>query len=276
MIVESMGVEMHWVIRLMKVGEKPNLSIASLRNPQLSLSKALEMSTLRHIEPPWRETSESIPLFTHEEPSLSPHPLEQGTFIIILFGWPNQPMRGLVFGNLSRSFYASSKMGLIGPLVTANPHQKVNWIINSRGEWDISLIDNSNLKAILQDTRLLPCPDLNNPDTMGWVPNDLGPASVKTCWEVIRPHSPKVNWNRIVWHPFLLPRVSMFLWRAFHKKTPTDEWSMKRGFSLASRCHLCHKQMESEMHIFFECEALATVWVHLAHWFKADPPRIPS
>ncbi|KAK1311616.1 hypothetical protein QJS10_CPA07g00003 [Acorus calamus] len=57
-------------------------------------------------------------------------------------------------------------------------------------------------------------------------------------------------------------------------KTPTDEWSRKRGFSLASRCSLCHKQVESELHIFFGCETLTYVWVHIANWFKVDPPRM--
>ncbi|KAK1308954.1 putative ribonuclease H protein [Acorus calamus] len=155
-----------------------------------------------------------------------------------------------------------------------NTHQKINWIINAHGEWDTSLIDNPLLKSYLQDTRLLPCPDPSKPDSLGWEPNDLGPATVKTCWDEIRSHSPKVNWHKLVWHPLFLPRVNLFLWRAFHKKTPTDEWSTQRGFSLASRCHLCHTHIESELHIFFECEALTAVWDQLALWFKVNPSRM--
>ncbi|KAK1305448.1 hypothetical protein QJS10_CPB11g02393 [Acorus calamus] len=185
--------------------------------------------------------------------------------------------RWVVGNGESISFWMDKWLGN-QPLYTLFPHLannflKVNWIINESGNWDLSHVHDLDLLNTLREVRLLPHPNLAVCDSMGWEDTDLGPATVKSCWNSIRTSRPKVNWASLVWHPILPPRVSLFAWRAFHHRTPTDEWASRRGFSLASRCHLCYQHSEDECHLFFGCPATSPVWNQLVAWTHSTPPR---
>lgn len=55
------------------------------------------------------------------------------------------------------------------------------------------------------------------------------------------------------------PRISCFIWRLLHKKTPTQNWTQSIGANLAPKCALCCVNEESE-HLFFSCDFAKSLW----------------
>src|SRR4051812_20139612 len=50
----------------------------------------------------------------------------------------------------------------------------------------------------------------------------------------------------------------------FHHKHPTDDFIVRNGISLASRCPVCQKDAESFQHLLFDCSFSKSLW----SWLK--------
>ncbi|KAL9674864.1 hypothetical protein QQ045_003063 [Rhodiola kirilowii] len=79
----------------------------------------------------------------------------------------------------------------------------------------------------------------NQKDRLIWECNMDGNFSTKAFYSVVA--SPKVYNARLdgIWHPWLPPRISAFLWWLFHGAIATDDKIQGCGISLASQCRCC-------------------------------------
>lgn len=55
-------------------------------------------------------------------------------------------------------------------------------------------------------------------------------------------------------------QLSWFAWRLMHRELPTHNRAQSIGIHLASRCILCHSNMETDSHLFFHCGFAVAIW----------------
>ena len=97
-------------------------------------------------------------------------------------------------------------------------------------------------------------------DALLWLPNGGGSFIVRSTWEAIRTHSPKVLWRKIVWHKSLLPWFSLMLWQVLKNRLPTGDRLARYGIASSDLCSVCHAHPEIVNHLFFECFYSQQVW----------------
>ena len=90
----------------------------------------------------------------------------------------------------------------------------------------------------------------------------------KTAFQFLRPHAPIVVWWKSIWSKFIMPRMSLLAWKILHGRVLSDDFLQKRGVSLASRCGLCCRSVESLHHIFLNCSFAASVWNNMVTKFE--------
>ncbi|GKB63570.1 putative RNA-directed DNA polymerase [Tanacetum coccineum] len=107
--------------------------------------------------------------------------------------------------------------------------------------------------------------------------------SVKNVWEAIRPRSEEVDWYRMVWFPYCVPRHAFFLWLVMRNSLKTQDrlkqWDVGINTDLnLLRCSLCDLQADSREHLFFECSYSTQVWATVRRLASMDnvPPVLQN
>ncbi|KAL9659167.1 hypothetical protein QQ045_024031 [Rhodiola kirilowii] len=117
----------------------------------------------------------------------------------------------------------------------------------------------------------------NKPDVLLWRGAESGVFSTKACYEKIRVALPKSLMFKHLWHPWLPPKISTFVWRLWHKALPTDDNLPRLGFALVSKCWCCKSSKEEETeHMFLHSDLASPVWNFLALMFDKPIPRSMS
>ena len=83
---------------------------------------------------------------------------------------------------------------------------------------------------------------------------------VTKVWEEIRPRQERVDWHRLLWTPFAIPRHIVITWMALLNKLPTMDRLAAWGLEVSGICQLCQDGMESRNHLFFGCSFSRGVW----------------
>ncbi|XP_058734120.1 uncharacterized protein LOC131605827 [Vicia villosa] len=94
-------------------------------------------------------------------------------------------------------------------------------------------------------------PDFNVEDNLIWKSNSNGVLSFKTAYNIVVKPSPSMFWSNFPWDKASPPSHSMVVWRYIHRKIPTDDCFLIRGFSIPSMCTLCCFSPETVDHLFF-------------------------
>lgn len=72
--------------------------------------------------------------------------------------------------------------------------------------------------------------------------------------------SQKVNWDKIVWSPGVLPKFRFCLWLEWRNALKTRMMLHRRGVEIDLKCEFCHQQNEYRAHLFFVCEFTKEIW----------------
>lgn len=100
-------------------------------------------------------------------------------------------------------------------------------------------------------------------DRSVWAVNACGNFSLKSAWEGIRIKKNVAGSLRFIWHPCTPLKLSFLSWRMLHKRLPVDDYLIRMGFQLASKCNCCSQpQIETVEHIFVTSLTAKTVWVY--------------
>ncbi|KAF5186917.1 hypothetical protein FRX31_023492 [Thalictrum thalictroides] len=104
---------------------------------------------------------------------------------------------------------------------------------------------------------------------MVWIHSDTGLYSVAGGVEHLRSNSTEPWWASIIWKKAIHPRLSGMACKIFQKRVPFDNEIQKWDVQLASRCYLCHKEVEDLNHIIWECNVSIDMWKWLSESFDA-------
>lgn len=108
-----------------------------------------------------------------------------------------------------------------------------------------------------RDTRIYP----QDKDVLKFSLTDNGEFSSKAYMNFLRPPGCKRSLAEIVWHSFLPPNVSTFLWKLIRHALPVDIRIATKGIHLASKCRCCKVlEIETIPHIFLHSEIAREVW----------------
>ena len=114
---------------------------------------------------------------------------------------------------------------------------------------------------------IVPIIQPNQEDKLVWktINGSLKDFSVSDAWHSIRTRSNEVDWYRLVWSKYGIPRLSIHLWLIMRRRLKTQDrlkqWDVGNDVNLnLLRCSLCKSQPDSHDHLFFECPFSSRVW----------------
>ncbi|XP_077240355.1 uncharacterized protein LOC143881252 [Tasmannia lanceolata] len=93
-----------------------------------------------------------------------------------------------------------------------------------------------------------------------WKPNPDGSFTIKTAWESLRNHHPRVPWFKSIWYHGHIPKHSFVGWQAILNKLSTRDKLSYQGPSRDIHCPLCLVEREDTNHLFFKCAYSAWIW----------------
>ena len=79
-------------------------------------------------------------------------------------------------------------------------------------------------------------------------------------WESIRPKQGKVEWHRMLWASFTVPKFVLIAWMAILNRLPTMDSLQAWGMEVTDICVLCKQVRESQNHLFFYCDYSKHIW----------------
>ena len=86
------------------------------------------------------------------------------------------------------------------------------------------------------------------------------------AYGALRPSGNNVNWSKVIWETWALPKHSFFLWLAIKKRLKTKD---RLIFVLDDPdCCFCRCAIETHEHLFFQCSWTATLWARVRDWLK--------
>ncbi|XXG88201.1 hypothetical protein AAC387_Pa12g0445 [Persea americana] len=138
----------------------------------------------------------------------------------------------------------------------------VSYLI-SEVEWRIpSQLSGSLQEFLSQATNLIPLGLPPVPDSLFWK-NSSGKFSLQEAWNLLRTPDSIKTWSSLILNNLVNPWLACHSWRLMHRRTPTEIWAKSKGWSMASRCHNCFIEEESDLHLFFSCSLAQKFWAWL-------------
>ncbi|XP_077228445.1 uncharacterized protein LOC143861405 [Tasmannia lanceolata] len=167
-----------------------------------------------------------------------------------------------------------SSLSSLGTIINHIPNNATVMEVFQRGYWpDIQNEPHlKELKNIISTAILTP----NSSDKLIWKETNDGTFTVKSAWNSLRPHLPKVDWFSSIWFQGSIPRHRFISWQAIQNKLSTKDRLHFLSSSTDSRCPLCKSERETRDHLFFFCSYSAWVWRCILWKISDRKKQLPS
>ena len=76
---------------------------------------------------------------------------------------------------------------------------------------------------------------------------------VAQVWKEIRIKKARVNWHKLIWTPFVMPKHALIALITIINRLPTKNRLKSRGLEIDGPCVLCKQNKETKDHLFFGC-----------------------
>ncbi|XP_026417176.1 uncharacterized protein LOC113312657 [Papaver somniferum] len=147
-------------------------------------------------------------------------------------------------------------------LITQYPNLKVSSLIMN-GQWRIP-------DDLLQFFQIEQLPVIGTgADTLVWSSNHTGMFSVADAVKNIRNPLPKLHWYKKIWNHAVLPSTFANIWKITREACATDENLKTKGFNIASRCYICHNDIDSLNHLLWNCSFSRQLWNWLGEFIAS-------
>ena len=101
---------------------------------------------------------------------------------------------------------------------------------------------------------------LLNSDNPVWTISKNGSYVSSTTWEFLREKKEEVDWWKMVWFPYAIPKHAFGVWLAVQDRLITRARMIRWGYKGEVKCLFCHNQMESREHLFFWWRFSYRIW----------------
>ncbi|XP_018474082.1 uncharacterized protein LOC108845359 [Raphanus sativus] len=161
-----------------------------------------------------------------------------------------------------------------GPFTEDSGDLRVSDLLTDDMRWNIKRVEEilpelSSLILSLQPSQS------GAEDSYVWYPTSNGVYTVKSGYNSLRgdkmslptttlpgTNREELDWIRDVWRGEYSPNIKTFLWSLTQKAIPIGEHLQRRGVRLEAKCIRCG-ELETEAHLFFECEFAQRVWSYI-------------
>nr|GEX09326.1 hypothetical protein [Tanacetum cinerariifolium] len=135
-----------------------------------------------------------------------------------------------------------------------------------RGGAELSQFE--NLQAIIRDIVLS-----EKCDSWIWSLEASGNFSVASTRHYVDNQTLETSPDATRWSKCILIKANVFIWRLTLNKLPSRLNLHSTGINVSSiLCPICHVDVESVNHIFFNCDMAKALWDLLAKWLDLDIP----
>lgn len=109
-------------------------------------------------------------------------------------------------------------------------------------------------------------------DELVWERASNGVLTVRKAFDFYRDGEPVVDWLKKLWQSFVPPNISMFAWRLYHDRRPTETNLSYSGMEVDGRCWLCNNQLvlENQNHMLLHCQYDGVIWSWVQSWLVVD------
>jgi hypothetical protein len=108
----------------------------------------------------------------------------------------------------------------------------------------------------------IPIPIIPKPDKLIWIKDSKGQFFIRFAYKVSQKHREVVD-NAVMWQKLwkikIHERVKMLVWRIGVNILPTKENLAQRLGLEDKECSLCHEEIESCTHLFFQCNVACAI-----------------
>lgn len=94
-----------------------------------------------------------------------------------------------------------------------------------------------------------------------------------TC-EATRDKKPIIDWWKLIWFSFAIPKHAFVLWLAVRNYLSTGDRMLKWGYKGEVKCLFCKNIIECRDHLFFNCGFSKRIWREVMK--KCLLPNIPT
>lgn len=109
----------------------------------------------------------------------------------------------------------------------------------------------------------------NNADSLVWPPTSDGVFSLKSAWELVRPHANPNPIAQAIEYLECAPKLKVFSWKIMHSIVVTDEKVQGMGIFLASKWVSCGNASETMFHMLISGRIASVVWNFFSNLFGA-------
>ncbi|XP_039022993.1 uncharacterized protein LOC120155527 [Hibiscus syriacus] len=97
---------------------------------------------------------------------------------------------------------------------------------------------------------------------------NAGITTAKGIWEEVRHKHDKVSWQKLIWFPLHIPKLSVITWLAILDRLPTRERLLRTGLTTVGYCLFYNDALETRNHLFADCIVVTSLWngiLNLSH-----------
>ena len=130
------------------------------------------------------------------------------------------------------------------------------------------LVEYFRLWDLLQSMRL----NLNTPeeDHICWTLDTSRKYTAKSAYSIQLSGDIVSNFSKLIWKAWAPPKCKFFVWLLLQDQLWTATRLQVRGWENNYFCGLCIRNLETAMHLFFECPFSRAVWEHVASWSNSQ------
>ncbi|GJT64280.1 RNA-directed DNA polymerase, eukaryota, reverse transcriptase zinc-binding domain protein [Tanacetum coccineum] len=110
-------------------------------------------------------------------------------------------------------------------------------------------------------------------DSWKWSLNGCNGFSVASVHDLVDTHTLVVDIEATRWNRFIPIKVNVLLWRLKLNRLPSRVNLDRKDIDIDSiLCPICHEDIETVNHIFFNCGMAQGLWALLAKWWELNIP----
>jgi hypothetical protein len=77
---------------------------------------------------------------------------------------------------------------------------------------------------------------------------------------------PRTEFRNLIWKTWATGQVKFFCWLLHQNRLWCNDRLQRRGWENAYFCQLCNRNLETSVHLFWECRVAREVWQRAATW----------
>lgn len=103
-------------------------------------------------------------------------------------------------------------------------------------------------------------------DTISWRGNGNGIYSTASAYKIQFNGTPSTDMKSTIWKVWAPGKIKIFSWLLHLDRLWCNDRLQRRGWPNSYFCHFCRRNLETSVHLFWNCQVSQAVWTEVAKW----------